>query len=281
MGAEFSGGITASNDALQVTSATDKAFTNKLFKGVFGSQFGRFDNMTPFITGRSIFIPMRMPAFMSDAGFGEQTAIFKKLCMFYVKSITGFSDRQVGTVEIDTGIENTKTELPSSQTAATRELTFQFGPELSGQFISKYIRLWIDGVIDPLTHDATYHGAENTVYKQTNHTMEGLYIVLDPTRTKVQFHSYLSNMFPKSAPGSLNDSTVGEHNMFDPSIPFTVTSYENIPAIGAFISANFNFKALAMTSTSSDATTLTAGSTDKDFINAAGSYLGDFQKASS
>jgi hypothetical protein len=274
---EFSGGISAANSALQIDE-NDKAFTNHMFKGVFGNQFGRFDNMTPFITGRSIFIPMRMAAYMDDK-LKVPTNIFKKLCMFYVKSITGFSDRQVGTVEIDTGIENTKTELPSSQTAATRELTFQFGPELTGQFISKYVRLWIDGVIDPLTHDATYHGSALD-YKQTNHTMEGLYIVLDPTRTKVQFHAYLSNMFPKSAPGSLNDSTVGEHNMFDPSIPFTVTSYENIPAIGAFISANFNFKALAMTSTSTDATTLTAGTASPgDFISAAGSYLGEFQKS--
>lgn len=276
MVANFDGGLTTTSG--QLTIETDNAFKNKMFRGVFGNQAGRFDNLTPYITGRTIFIPTRMPKFMEDKSvYQTQTAIFKKLLMYYVKAITGFSDRQVGTVEIDTGIENTKTELPSSQTAATRELSFQFGPELTGQFISKYTRLWIDGVIDPLTHDATYHGSTLT-YQQTNHTMEGLYIVLDPTRKKVQFHAYLSNMFPKSAPGSLNDGTVGDHNIFEPQIPFTVTAFENIPAVGAFIEANFNFGALAMTSTSSDATTLAVGTTDAAFIQADADYLGTYQK---
>lgn len=278
MVANFDGGLTA--PSYQITDK-DRAFQNKMFRGVFGNQFGRFDNLTPYITGRTIFIPLRMPVYMGDEKtYPTQTAIFKKLLMYYVKAITGFSDRQVGTVEIDTGIENTKTELPSSQTAATRELSFQFGPELTGQFISKYVRLWIDGVIDPLTHDATYHGA-TTTYAQTNHTMEGLYIVLDPTRKKVQFHAYLVNMFPKSAPGSLNDGTVGDHNIFDPQIPFTVTAYENIPAVGAFIEANFNFNALAMTSTTSDSTTLSVGTEDSSFINTAASYLDIYKKEES
>lgn len=219
-----------------------KGFTSKLFKNIVSADHKRFVGFTPFVTGRGFFLITKMPYFLEQLCESE-TKIFKQLTQFYVKGISGFVDATLVTTPIETGIENAAVEIVTSISGSTKELVFEYGPEIQGQFITKYLRLWCYGLIDPNTHDAHYHGAKEAdgkriKYAQENHIMEGIYFVTDPQRTAIEGWALVLNMIPKIAPlTGLFDHSWGEHNFFNPSIPYTCQVFENNVTVGQYLLA--------------------------------------------
>lgn len=243
-----------------VGTADAGGFVGKLFKNIISADHKRFVGFTPFVTGRGFFLITRMPQFMQDL-LPTETQIFKQLTQFYVKGITGFQDTSLVMTAIETGVENAAIEVATSISGSTKELTFEYGPEIQGQFITKYIRLWSYGIIDPNTHDAHYNGAA-TVYEQANHVMEGIYFVTDPSRKIIEGHALVLNMMPKTAPlGGLFDHTWGEHNFFNPSIPYSCQVFENNYTVGQYLLAIDPLKTFFKANTTFDAKFYEAGNT--------------------
>ena len=230
----FAGGVQLADGTtpVQLTDAAS-GFTSKLFKNIVSADHMRFAGFTPFIGGRGFFIVTRMPRYM-EIGFVQHSRVFKKLIQFYVKAITGFQDRSLTFTAIENGIEEAGVEVATSISGATKELAFQFGPDPKGLPISKYTKLWMEGIVDPRTHEAHYHGVD-LPYEQINHTMEGIYFITDPSRKEIQAHAYICNMMPKLGPMSMMDFTQGQHDFYEPNISFSAQVFENNLTIGQFL----------------------------------------------
>ena len=264
---------------------TTNGFTAKLFKNIVSADHKRFVGFTPFVTGRGFFLITKMPLFLEEL-CPTETKIFKQLTQFYVKGVSGFVDATLVTTPVESGIENAAVEIVTSISGSTKELVFEYGPEIQGQFITKYLRLWCYGLIDPNTHDAHYHGAvygtgtntgKRIKYAQENHVMEGIYFVTDPQRTIIEGWALVLNMMPKTAPlAGLFDHTWGEHNFFNPSIPYTCQVFENNFTVGQYLLALDPLKSFFKADTTFDAEFYKSGNTDSLPLN--GSHNGETLK---
>lgn len=258
-----------------------QGFTAKLFKNIVSADHKRFVGFTPFVTGRGFFLITKMPKFLEELCETE-TKIFKQLTQFYVKGVSGFVDATLVTTPVESGIENAAVEIVTSISGSTKELVFEYGPEIQGQFITKYLRLWCYGLIDPNTHDAHYHGAvdkdgKRIKYAQENHVMEGIYFVTDPQRTIIEGWALVLNMMPKTAPlTGLFDHTWGEHNFFNPSIPYTCQVFENNFTVGQYLLALDPLKSFFKADTTFDAEFYKSGNTESLPLN--GSHNGETLK---
>ena len=217
----------------------DNTNKSKLFKNIVRADKASFKNMTPFITGRGYFVVIYMPEFMKLV-FANQTELMQRLTQFYVKGISGFQDLALNTITIENGIEAAGIEIPAGTTGFTKELTFQYGPELKGQFITKYMTNWLNGMSDPNTKEAHYHGAEGLEFGQENHTMAGIYFETDPQKKYIEYTALCLNMMPKNAPGSgLKDFNQGDNQFVEPAITYSVQVFENnVSVYQALMAAN-------------------------------------------
>lgn len=212
------------------------SYIHRLMKGVTIADSKSFTGFTPFITGRNILIVTKMPRFL-EIVLPKQTELLRHLIQFYTKSVTGFQDLSLVTTDIDNGIEAAAIPIPTSVSGATKEINMEFGPEIKGLFISKMLKAWICGMVDTLTHTGTYLGAfdkedgKNLRWENSNHTMEAIHIVTDPTKRIVESHALIVGMMPKSAPGSMLDSTQGQHDFVHPQVTFTAQVFTDLPAI--------------------------------------------------
>ena len=209
---------------------------SKWFKNILRSDKESFKGMTPFLGGRGFFIPLYMPFFM-ETQFNLQTDLMKRLNMFYVKGINGFQDQSLTTVTIETGIEAQGIEIPSGTTGAVKELTFQYGPDFKGLFISNYMKMWQNGMSDPHTRVAHYHGAANMDFGQENHTMGGIYFICDPSMKYIEYTALCLNMMPKNAPAGGKDFTQGDNNVTEPAIVYSCQVFENNLSVHAALTA--------------------------------------------
>lgn len=218
------------------------SYIHRLMKGITLADSASIKGFTPFITGRNLFIVTKMPKFM-EVVTPSTTALFRHLTQFYTKSITGFQDLQLGTTTIDNGIEAAGIDVATSISGATKDITIEYGPEVRGLFIHKYIRAWMSGIIDPLSNVGTYLGAfdleegKDLDWDIANHTMEGIQIVMDPTRRKIEGQALIVGMQPKNAPGNYLDTTQGQHDFITPQIQYSCTVYPNLADIDEILAS--------------------------------------------
>ena len=165
--------------------------------------------LTPFQPGRGYFVPVEMPAFMEDV-FPNETRFFENLLTVYATGVDGIQNPTLNFDEVTSGVENQTMEIASGRGGRTDEVTFRFPADFRGQFITKYLSLWMDGVLDPNTDRGHYHGSD-LVYTNAHHTMSGVYFTLDPSERRVEFACYMFNMMPKEAQLSINNKTKGEN----------------------------------------------------------------------
>lgn len=231
IGLTMPGAPSASGDATQYAPGT---YIHRLMKGATMADSKSIMGYTPFITGRSVFIVTKMPRFMEIVAPSE-TALFRHLTQFYTKSITGFQDLNLGTTTIDNGVEGAGIDIATSMTGDTRDVTIEYGPDTRGLFINKYVRMWMCGIIDPLTDTGTYLDAfDDEKYGSAlewdiaNHTMEGIQLILDPTKRKIEAQALITCMHPKNAPGAIFESTNGQHDFVIPSIQYSAKVYPNL-----------------------------------------------------
>lgn len=175
--------------------------------------------LTPFQPGRGYFVPVEMPAFMEEM-YESETRLFENLLTVYATQIDGIQNPTLNFGEVTSGVENQGMEVPTNRGGRTDEITVTFPSDFRGQFITKYLGLWMDGIVDPNTDRGHYHGADLD-YTNANHTMSGVYFTLDPSERRVEFSCYLFNMMPKESPLSINNKTKGENEPEEINPSFT------------------------------------------------------------
>lgn len=185
------------------------------------------NRLTPFIPGRAYFIPTEMPAFL-EHNIPQKAALLKKLIVSMATSVEGITDKQVNFSDIQTGNEFNNYEVVQSVTGATRELSLGFPADLDGQPIRKILNYWVTGTYDTGSQRGHYYGAP-LIWGQGNHTMSGVYFVLDVKGRMPQYAAYVCNMFPKVVPNSMNNYKRGEHATIEMSIPFACQYIDDHP----------------------------------------------------
>lgn len=171
-----------------------------------------------YTSGRGLFVPTQMPAFMQEK-FKTETDFFRRLLLSAVTRIEWTVDKtaEIGTVE--TGIEGQAKDYISKTGGVPREATFTFPAEFDGGFLTQFIGTWIEGslsVRDGVVHQFGYSGPTGPA----SYTMEGIYFTMDPSERYVVYSSFGQNMIPKSAQFSIFNTTKGEFNHQEVSIPF-------------------------------------------------------------
>lgn len=172
-----------------------------------------------YTSGRGLFVPTQMPAFLEHA-FGKETNFFRRLLLSAVTRIEWAVDKtaEVGTVE--SGVEGQARDYISKTGGVPREATFTFPAEFDGGFLTNYIGTWIEGaqsIRDGVVHLFGFDGPTGSA----SYSMEGIYFTMDPSERYVVYSSFGQNMFPKSAQFSIFNTTKGEFNHQEISIPFT------------------------------------------------------------
>lgn len=181
-------------------------------------------------TGYGRIFVLQMPAFVKFL-LDEETTKFKHMIECANTGIDGIQGYTVEFQSATGGYNGNTIEVPTNVKDDTNEITIKIY-ETQGSMLRTYIDFWITGTIDPFTGLSHYHGARDVeansnsyVLSQANHTMEILYVATDPTGEEPEYSCLLTNMFPKSSDHSHFNSSPGEHNLVEVSMPFTANKY--------------------------------------------------------
>lgn len=181
-------------------------------------------------TGYGRIFILQMPAFVKFL-LEDETKKFKHMLEFANTGIDGIQGYTVEFQSATGGYNGNTIEVPTNVKDDTNEITIKIY-ETQGSLIRTYIDFWITGTIDPFTGLSHYHGARDVdanstsyVQSQANQTMEALYVATDPTGEQAEYVCLLTNMFPKSSDHSHFNTSPGEHNLVEVSIPFTANKY--------------------------------------------------------
>ena len=192
------------------------------------------DNLTPFIGGRGVFIPIDMAPFMERA-FPIPTTKMRTLMQVYTTGLDGISDRTVESGVINLGTDANQISVPLKVTGNTKQITLTFPAELAALIISKYHGFWIDGMNDAHSNNAVYFGATKPgtddlmPFSLKNQTMRALYFTLDPSMREIQEVFLFSNMYPEGDKDSLNNYKKDDPNLGELQIPYSVHTRKGHP----------------------------------------------------
>lgn len=172
-----------------------------------------------YTTGRGIFIPTKMCAFMEFA-FPKETKFFKQMIMVGANKLDFAQDRTAEIGTKDPGIEGQQQDYISKTSGLTREFTINMVAELDGAFYTFYMAHWLEGCLsirDGVTNMYGFQGAPTAA----NMSMEGMYFTMDPTERYVVYSAYITNMLPKNSQMSIFDTTKGEYQHAEIPLQFT------------------------------------------------------------
>lgn len=177
-----------------------------------------------YTSGRGLFVPTQMPAFLQDK-FPKETDFFRRLLLSAVTRIEWAVDKtaELGTVE--TGIEAQAKDYVSKTGGTTREFTVTFPAELEGGFLTGFGGTWIEGMMgirDGVVHQFGHTGPTGP----SSLSMEGIYFTMDPSERYVVYSSFGQNILLKSAQFSIFNTTKGEFNHQEISMPFGVNAID-------------------------------------------------------
>lgn len=200
-----------------------------LFMGGLDVALKNIDQFDPLRTGYARIFILRLPRFMQlmDAAMSMR---FKHLFEFGFTRISGIADTTLETEDVTGGYTGAKFQVPSITKSDTDGVTVSLY-EFSGSPIREYIDTWMTGISDPLTGHAHYHGmmSESCAFKASNHIMECIYVVTDPTGHEegIEYACMFSNMMPKSVKKSHFEYESGSHPAVSIDLEFTATRYES------------------------------------------------------
>lgn len=222
-----------------LTGLDNGTYGKRLLKDVLLADHKNFVGFTPHTSGRFFIFVTKMPSIMEFL-FPEETKVFKKLLQYYTKGVTGFTDRTMNTEAFDTGNELSNMDMPVGVTGETKELTLEFGPELRGLPISKFISAWFKCIMDASAQAGTYFGmvypptetgddtianrnvlltagttANSTLksdiqwadaakcvfeYELANHTLSFIYFITNQARSTIEKVAFVTAGYPKTEP---------------------------------------------------------------------------------
>ena len=207
-------------------------FTNKeiidysLFLGGLNVTRDALKQYDPLRTGFGRIFMIRQPAFMVKL-VAEKMRQFKHVLEYANTGVSGNNNIQVTFNELTGGYTGRKMEIPNIATDDTNELVIKTY-EFSGSLMREVIQYWINGVTDLQTGFGHYYGLvakEEMAYRQANHTAEFIYVVTDPTGTKVEYACLFANCFPKEVKLDHFNYESGQHDLVPIDVSFTCTRY--------------------------------------------------------
>ena len=172
-----------------------------------------------YTTGRGVFVPTQMAAFMEYA-FPRETAFFRQMLMVAANRLDFAQDRQAEIGTKDPGIEGQQQDYITKTSGLAREFTINMVAELDGGFYTYYMAHWLEGTLsirDGVTNMYGFKGAPTPA----NMSMEGIYFTMDPTEQYVVYSAYITNMLPKNANFSMFNTTKGEYQHVEVPLQFT------------------------------------------------------------
>lgn len=201
---------------------TNKSASDNLFSGIWDMNQDSLGTKDPYLQGHArVFIP-KSCVFMEKLGKWE---LFKNLVEKNFKGFTGLADLQINTEQIAAGYNGNEYAVATGiqKDNTTFNIKLQ---EMAGSPVRKSLESWVTGMKDPDTGLSHYHGliADGTLeYSARNHTCEILYVVLDPSHSKVEFAALITNAFPTKVPLSFYDYNQNDHGLTEIDIEFRGT----------------------------------------------------------
>ena len=176
----------------------------------------------PFIPGRFIFVPAEMPRCM-EILHPEETNYVRTLFMTGVTAVSGFSPRSLETGTVNAMTEQNSYEVITKQTGVTRKLEFTFMTLHQGLFFYKYITTWMQYIYNAGSSAATYPLFTGLEYHEGNHSMNGIYIIPDPSFQMVEDAAAIYNMVPlENDADKVLNQTWGQHEIQNYTVSFKV-----------------------------------------------------------
>lgn len=188
----------------------------------------------PLRTGFGRIFMIRTPHFV-EVGIKDKMAKFRHILEFGNIGVSGNNNIQMQMSELKGGYTNRQMEIPNIATDDANELVIKTY-EFSGSPVREVIQYWMNGVSDFQTGYSHYNGLLDgtnfTEIKQSEHTAEFIYVVTDPSGTKVEYAALFANCFPKECKFDHFNYESGNHELVPLDISFTCTRYMS-PQINA------------------------------------------------
>lgn len=166
--------------------------------------------MAPFISGRAIFVPIKQAEWMVEA-YPKESKQFSQLLLTCTTRFEIFTDMTAELGTVDTGNEGQAYDYHAKTTGAIiRECSLTLPAENYDGFITSYQSAWINGNGSGVDNVAELGGTDG-LPTAARMSMEGIYIVLDPSERKVVKAVYMTNMLPKNSPNTIFNATKGEY----------------------------------------------------------------------
>lgn len=114
------------------------------------------------------------------------------------------------------------TPLFAALEGPTTEISLRIPAELSGYYITKVTRHWMNAISDEQTRIATYNGLD-TDFNNWSHSAGMMYIKPNKTYTKCDYVALWFLMVPKTAPLSNFNADATSPSIIDMTIPFNAS----------------------------------------------------------
>lgn len=176
----------------------------------------------PFIKGRFIFVPGVMPRCM-EILHPDETDYVRNAFMTSVISVSGFAARQLEVATVNAMTEQNSYDVITKQTGRTNKLTFKFMTLTQGLPLYRYFTTWMQYIYNAGSSAATYPLYTGLEYHEGNHSMNGVYIVPDPSFQMVEEAALVYNMVPlENDANTILDQQWGSHELVEYEIDFKV-----------------------------------------------------------
>lgn len=202
-----------------MTQWTDKSKSDNLFSGIWDMNQDNLGTKDPYVQGYARVFMTSPCVFMDKL---QKWELFKNFCEKNFKAFTGLSDLQLNTEQVAAGYNGNEYPVATSMTKDNTTFTLKL-QEMQGSPVRKSLETWVTGIKDPDTGLQHYHGliADGTLESSArNHTCEILYVVTDPSGTKVEFAALITNAFPTKVPLSFYDYNQNDHGLTELDIEF-------------------------------------------------------------
>lgn len=180
-----------------------------------------------FESGYSFLFIVKVPEFLkvlAEKKGGYVTELcesFYNILEYEFKGLEGIEDITADTIEVTDNISTINVIGKVNKQSAT-EVTMSF-TEKSGSTITKFIRLYLEGIKDPRSQAKTYHGLiEDGVLAPgfENEVFTLFYIVTDNTMLQIEQAYLLLDAYPNASRTSIYNSTKGEIEKKDIDVTF-------------------------------------------------------------
>ena len=209
---------------------SDKAELSKyaLFLGGLNVTRGALEQYDPLRTGYGRLFMIRKPVFLTSEKYGikDKLNTFKHILEYANIGVSGNNNITMNFNQMQGGYTNRQMDVPNIATDDSNEFTVRVY-EFSGSPVREVIQMWINGMSDIQSGFAHYNGAvmDGIDYSQANHTAEFIYVVTDPSGTKVEYAALFANCMPKEIKLDHFNYDSGQHDLVQMDVAFTCTRY--------------------------------------------------------